>query len=199
MKEDKTMKQNTTIFAALIAVFLLGSAPASANAPVVVGTDVNIKFGIMDLDGVMRRSAAGEDILKTAHAKRKEYEVQIGKEEQTLKKQKEDIIQRRDKMTELEFESQRKTFEKKAADAFKLVQERRQTLDQGVNQAMKKLREEVLKITAEIARTRGLDAVFSDDSVILAERGFDISDEVLEQLNKRVKKIPVDFSAPKKK
>jgi outer membrane protein len=199
MKEDKTMKQTTTIFAALIAVFLLGSTPASANAPVVVGTEANIKFGIMDLDGVMRRSAAGEDILKTANAKRKEYEVQIGKEEQSLKKQKEDIIQRRDKMTELEFESQRKAFEKKAADAFKLVQERRQTLDQGVNQAMKKLREEVLKITAEIARSRSLDAVFSDDSVILAERGFDISDEVLLQLNKRVKKIPVDFSAPKKK
>lgn len=193
------MKQTTTIFAALVAVFLLGSAPATASAPVVVGSDASIKFGIMDLDGVMRRSAAGEDILKTANAKRKEYEGQIAKEEAALKKQKDDIIVKREKMSEAEFETQRKAFEKKASDAFKLVQERKQSLDYGVNQSMKKLREEVLKITAEIARTRGLDAVFSDDSIILAERGFDISDEVLEQLNKRVKKIPVDFTMPKKK
>lgn len=193
------MKQTTMIFAALIAVFMAGVHPAQANAPAAAGAESGIRFGIMDLDGVMGRSAAGDDILKTANAKRKEYEGQIAKEEAALKKQKEDIIAKRDKMTEAEFESQRKAFEKKAADAFKLVQERKQTLDYGVNQSMKKLREEVLKITAEIARTRGLDAVFSDDSVILAERGFDISDEVLAELNKRVKKIPVNFTMPKKK
>lgn len=193
------MKQATTFFAALIAVFLLGAQPALATAPAATGAETGIKFGIMDLDGVMGRSAAGDDILKTASAKRKEYEGQIAKEEAALKKQKDDIIAKREKMSEAEFETQRKAFEKKASDAFKLVQERKQSLDYGVNQSMKKLREEVLKITAEVARTRGLDAVFSDDSVILAERGFDISDEVLTELNKRVKKIPVNFTLPKKK
>ncbi|MFN7113138.1 MAG: OmpH family outer membrane protein [Alphaproteobacteria bacterium] len=194
------MKQTTTFFAAVIAVFMFGAQPALANAPAnAAGATTGVKFGIMDLDGVMGRSAAGEDILKTANAKRKEYEGQIAKEEAALKKQKEDIIAKRAKMTEAEFENQRKAFEKKASDAFKLVQERKQTLDNGVNQSMKKLREEVLKITAEIARARGLDAVFSDESVILAERGFDISDEVLAELNKRVKKIPVNFTPPKKK
>jgi Skp family chaperone for outer membrane proteins len=193
------MKTTTYFCAALVVAFLLGGLPVQAFSQTPATGETGIRFGIMDLDGVMARSQAGAEILKAAAAKRKEYESQIAKEEAALKKQKDDIIQRREKMTEAEFEDQRKAFEKKAADAFKLVQERKQTLDQGVNQAMKKLREEVLKTTAETARSRGLDAVLSDDSVILAERGFDISDEVLAALNKRVKKIPVDFSAPKKK
>jgi Skp family chaperone for outer membrane proteins len=182
---------------------MLGAAPVHANAPATgaaaAGGEVAIKFGIMDLDGVMSRSVAGEEILKAASAKRKEYEAQISKEEQALTKQKDSIIKERDKMSVADFEAKRKAFEKNATDAFKMVQERKQALDYGVNQAMRKLREETLKITAEVARSRNLDAVFSDDSIILAERGFDISSEVLERLNKTVKKIPVDFTGPKKK
>lgn len=191
-----------TFTAAVFAVLLMGAAPSFAAAPAtaVQGASASgIVFGIMDLDGVLRKSAAGEDILKTVNAKRKEYEAQITKEEETLKKQKDEIIKKRDKMTEADFENQRKEFEKKAAQGFKMVQERKQTLDYAFNQAMTKLREETLKITAEIARLRSLDVVFSDDSVILAERGYDISEEVLARLNKDVKKIPVNFALPKKK
>ena len=184
-------------FAAAFAAFMFCAAPAGASAPAAAPTGVT--FGIMDLDGVMRKSVAGADILKAVNAKRKEYEDQIAKEEAALTKQKEDIIKSRDKMTEAEFEKKRQEFEKKAAAGYKLVQERRQQLDYGFNQAMSKLREETLKITAEVARARTLDAVFSDDSVILAERGFDISGEVLARLNKDLKKVPVSFTLPKKK
>lgn len=189
--------------AAAFAVLLMGAVPSYASAPATPAAAAapagSIVFGIMDLDGVLRKSAAGEDILKTVNAKRKEFEAQISKEEVALKKQKDDIIQKRDKMTEADFEKQRKDFEKKAAEGFKLVQERKQMLDYAFNQSMTKLREEALKITAEIARGRNLDVVFSDDSVILAERGYDISEEVLARLNKDVKKIPVNFTVPKKK
>ncbi len=192
-----------TFTAAAFAVLLMGAVPSYASAPATpAGASApagSIVFGIMDLDGVLRKSAAGEDILKTVNAKRKEFEAQISKEEVALKKQKDDIIQKRDKMTEADFEKQRKDFEKKAAEGFKLVQERKQMLDYAFNQSMTKLREEALKITAEIARGRNLDVVFSDNSVILAERGYDISEEVLARLNKDVKKIPVNFALPKKK
>jgi len=191
-----------TLSAAVFAVLLMGVAPSFAAAPATgeqATASHNVVFGIMDLDGVLRKSVAGDDILKTVNAKRKEYETQISKEELALKKQKDDIIQKRDKMTEADFEKQRKDFEKKAAEGFKMVQERKQMLDYAFNQAMTKLREEALKITAEIARSRNLDVVFSDDSVILAERGYDITEEVLTRLNKDVKKIPVNFTMPKKK
>lgn len=193
------MKKRNTLFAALVAAGLLAAAPAMAAETPAPAAAKSVSFGIMDMEGVLKKSTAGADILATVDAKRKEYEGLIAKEEAALKKEKEDIVKQRDKMTEVEFENKRKAFEQKAADAFKKVQERKQTLDYAINTSMVKLREEALKVTAEIARARGLDAVFSDDSVILAETGYDISDEVLKTLNKDVKKIPVSFTLPKKK
>lgn len=193
------MKKRNTLFAALVAAGLLAAAPAMAAETSAPAVAKSVSFGIMDMEGVLKKSTAGADILATVDAKRKEYEGLIAKEEAALKKEKEDIVKQRDKMTEVEFENKRKAFEQKAADAFKKVQERKQTLDYAINTSMVKLREEALKVTAEIARARGLDAVFSDDSVILAETGYDISDEVLKTLNKDVKKIPVSFTLPKKK
>lgn len=193
------MKKRNTLFAALVAAGLLAAAPAMAAETPAPAAAKSVSFGIMDMEGVLKKSTAGADILATVDAKRKEYEGLIAKEEAALKKEKEDIVKQRDKMTEIEFENKRKAFEQKAADAFKKVQERKQTLDYAINTSMVKLREEALKVTAEIARARGLDAVFSDDSVILAETGYDISDEVLKTLNKDVKKIPVSFTLPKKK
>lgn len=193
------MKKRNTLFAALVAAGLLAAAPAMAAETSAPAAAKSVSFGIMDMEGVLKKSTAGADILATVDAKRKEYEGLIAKEEAGLKKEKEDIVKQRDKMTEVEFENKRKAFEQKAADAFKKVQERKQTLDYAINTSMVKLREEALKVTAEIARARGLDAVFSDDSVILAETGYDISDEVLKTLNKDVKKIPVSFTLPKKK
>lgn len=191
------MKKTQTFFAAFIALAMLASAPAMA-APNAAETQ-STRFGIMNMDGILRKSLAGENILQAIKDKRKEYEVLMGKEEAALKKEKEEIIKKRDKMSEADFDTQRKAFEKKADDAFKKVQERKQTLDYAFNQSMGKLREEVLKIAAEVARSRNLDAVFNDDAVILAEAGYDISEEVLARLNKDVKKVPVSFTLPKKK
>ena len=56
-----------------------------------------------------------------------------------------------------------------------------------------------MKITAEIAAERKLDIVFSDNSVVLAERAFDITGEALTRLNKKVKSVSIDWNAPKAK
>lgn len=192
------MKKTQTLLAAFFTVLMLAPAPvmAAENAPAAAKAST---FGIMNMDGILKDSVAGEEIIKAVNAKRKEYETLIAKEEADLKKEKEGIVAKRDKMNEAEFDAQRKAFEQKATTAFKKVQERKQTLDYAFNQSMTKLREEALKIAAEIARTRGLEAVFNDDAVILAETSYDISPEVLERLNKDVKKVPVNFTLPAKK
>lgn len=169
---------------------VMAAAPASA-AP-------GVSFGILDLDRVMQKSVAAEAIMKELNAKRKEYEDQIAKEEKALLQSKDAIMAQRDKMNEADFNKKREEFEKKFANAKKMVQERKQTLDSAFSDTMRKLREETLKITAEIARDRKFDVVFSDDSIVLAESAYDITDEVLARVNKDVKKIAVVWPAKKK-
>jgi Skp family chaperone for outer membrane proteins len=158
-----------------------------------------MRFGIVDLDKLITESIAGKAINKALNDKYKTFETEIAKEEKSLITERDKIKQETSKLSKEEFEAKVNAFEKKYADAQKMVQQRRQTFDAGANSGTKKLREEALKVTAEIAAERKLDIVFSDNSVVLAERAFDITNEALERLNKKVKSVSIDWTPPKKK
>jgi Skp family chaperone for outer membrane proteins len=187
------------VIAAIAAVFAFAATPAFAATAADAAADGTLRFGIVDLDKLISESVAGKAINKALNDKYKTFEAEIAKEEKSLITERDKIKQETSKLSKEEFETKVNAFEKKYADAQKMVQQRRQTFDAGANSGTKKLREEALKITAEIAAERKLDIVLSDNSVILAERAFDITEEALERLNKKVKSVSIDWNAPKKK
>lgn len=191
-------KYSVYMIAAMAAVFAFTATPAQAAAAEAAADGV-VRFGIVDLDRLISDSTAGKGINKALNEKYKSFESEIAKEEKALITERDKIMQDKASMSKEEFEKKVTAFEKKYANAQKMVQERRRTFDAGASSSTGKLREEALKITAEIASERKLDVVFSDNSVILAERTFDITDEALARLNKEVKSVPINWNAPKKK
>lgn len=191
-------KYSLYMIAAMAAVFAFTATPAQATAAEAAADGV-VRFGIVDLDKLISDSTAGKGINKALNEKYKSFEAEIAKEEKALITERDKIMQDKASMNKEEFEKKVTAFEKKYANAQKMVQERRRTFDAGASSSTGKLREEALKITAEIASERKLDVVFSDNSVILAERTFDITDEALARLNKEVKSVPINWNAPKKK
>ncbi|HEX2752331.1 MAG TPA: OmpH family outer membrane protein [Alphaproteobacteria bacterium] len=187
------------VIAAMAAVFAFAATPAFAATAAEAAADGTMRFGIVDLDKLITESIAGKAINKALNDKYKTFETEIAKEEKSLITERDKIKQETSKLSKEEFEAKVNAFEKKYADAQKMVQQRRQTFDAGANSGTKKLREEALKVTAEIAAERKLDIVFSDNSVVLAERAFDITNEALERLNKKVKSVSIDWTPPKKK
>lgn len=191
-------KYSMYMIAAMAAVFTFVATPAQAAAAD-AAADRAVRFGIVDLDKLISESTAGKGISKALNDKYKAFEAEIAKEEKSLITEREKIKQDKTSMSKEEFEKKVMSFEKKYANAQKMVQERRRTFDAGASSSTSKLREEALKVTASIAAERKLDVVFSDNSVVLAERTFDITDEALARLNKEVKSIPINWNAPKKK
>jgi len=187
------------VIAAMAAVFAFVTTPADAATAADAATDGTLRFGIVDLDRLISDSDAGKAINKALNDKYKTFEAEIAKEEKSLITERDKIKQESSSLKKEEFEAKVNAFEKKYADAQKMVQQRRQTFDAGANSGTKKLREEALKITAAIAADRKLDIVLSDNSVVLAERAFDITEEALARLNKEVKSVPIDWNPPKKK
>ena len=188
------------MIAAMAAVFAFAATPVQAQPTAAdAAADGVMRFGIVDLDKLISDSTAGKAINKALNDKYKVFEAEIAKEEKSLITEREKIKQDKASMTKEEFEKKVMSFEKKYANAQKMVQERRQTFDAGASSSTSKLREEALKVTAEIAAERKLDVVFSDNSVILAERAFDITNEALTRLNKEVKNVPINWNVPKKK
>jgi len=175
------------MFVAAISGLVLTAAPALAE-----------KYGVIDMTRVMKETSAAKGIFSELESKRAEYQKQVQKEEDTLRTAEQEIIKQRSKLSEEEFNKKRREFEDQLMKAQKMVQERKELLDNAFTSSMNKLRSEAAKIVAGVAKEKGYSTVFTNEAVILAEQSLDMTDEVVARLNKDVKSISVDWAAKKK-
>jgi outer membrane protein len=186
----KTMKK--TMMAAAVVMMAGFAAPAlAADAPAAGGQT----FGVVDMNKVMQVTSAAKDILSQLEAKRKEYQGQISKEEDSLRSAEQEIVKQKDTLTKEAFDAKRKAFEEKYLSGQKLVQDRKRILDQAYNTSMTNIRREAAKIVANIAQEKHYSAVFTQDAVMISTPDLDMTDTVIERMNKDVKKISVDWAA----
>lgn len=176
------------IFATIALAAALLVMPVAAHAQ-----DKALTFGVIDMSRVMKETDAAKGILSAFEGKRSEYEKQIQKEGDSLAQLEKDIIAKKSKLSEEEFNKARKEFEEKLVNAQKMVQERKKTLDKGMTDGVNKLRAEAAKITADVAKERGYSAVLTQEAVVLAEPTLDVTDEVVKRLNAKVKKIDIKW------
>lgn len=178
-------KTMTALFAAAL---LFAAAPASAaDAPAA------LSYGVVDMNKVLQTADAAKGLIAELDAKRKEFQGQITKEETALRASEQDILKQKDKMSADEFEKKRKEFEGKVAAAQKSIQDRKKVLDDAFAAAMTKLRTEILKASADVAKSKGYTAVFNQEAMVLADTKADITSDVIAGVNKSVKKIDVNW------
>ena len=84
-------------------------------------------------------------------------------------------------------------FEKQVADGRQMVVDRRKSFDKAAGTALGSLKEQVIKVVADIASKEKYDVVLSRQDVIVAVKPMDITDEVLKGLDGSVTKIDVKF------
>lgn len=179
----KTLKQS--LWGGMLAI-LLAATPAAAEG---------VSFGIVNMNKVMQTAEAAKDALSQLENKRKEYQSQISKEEDSLRKLEKDILKEKEKLSKEEFDKKRIDFEEQVMKGQKTVQERKRMLDTAFGLTMNNLRKEVAIVVSEVAKEKGLGAVLTDEAVIVASPELDITATVIERINKKMKKMKVDWSA----
>ena len=178
---------------AVMGLVVMISAPARAeDAPAAAQ---NFPIAVVDMNKVMQVSEAAKDARDQLEAKRKSYQDQIATQESALRSTEQELAKQKASMSEADFNKKREEFESKIVEAQKLVQEHKKSLDTGFNNSLATLQGEVATIVGDIAKERKFLMVMSNDGVVLAERSLDITDEVLTRLNKKIKKLPVDWTA----
>lgn len=181
--------------ALVVGVMVLATAPVLAAADPASGS---FTYGVVDINQILQSTDAAKGIFTEIEGKRKEYQGEIAKEEEQLRSTEQSIIKQKDSLSKDEFSKKRKEFDERVMSAQKMVQGHKNTLDQAFSESMVKLRREAAKIVAEIAKEKGYSAVFTQDALILAAHDMDITKEVIDRMNKNVKKIQVDWT-PKSK
>lgn len=179
------MKLTQKIITAVLALGL-GFAVAPAHAA------EEFTYGIVDMVKIRRDSEAAKNLKTDLDAKLKEYTQQFAKKEDDLRKAEQELVKQQGKLSKEEFDKKRKEFQGNVASFQKQVADRKKQLDGVYNEAMSKLHLEVLKATADVAKSKDLKAVFSQEAMVLADPDLDLTKEIMDKLNATTKKIPLN-------
>lgn len=185
-----------TVAATLLLSAAAPTAVAQATGSVTTGTaapDAATLIAVVDVQGSLRNSDAAREIQSSINERRQAYQRQVTEEEKALRASEQDLQQQRATLDPEDYQQRLRAFRDRVADVQKSVQERRRALDQAFTTAMKRVRDELVSVIAEIANERGAQVVLFKEHIVIAEKSLDISDEALRRLNERLPSVPVEL------
>lgn len=185
----KTVK-NAILTLGISAMAALSTPAQAADAPA-----AGLTFGIVDMNKVMQTTDAAKDIFSQLDGKRKEYLAQISKEEDSLRNTQQELDKDKGSLSKEALDKKRQNFEEKYQKWQKLAQNRKEVLDRAFESAMNELRQKAAQVVAAEAKKKHYSAVFTQNAVMMSTPDLDLTEIVIEQMNKSVKKIPVDWAS----
>ena len=176
---------------ALLALLTLCLGFSVLSAQPAHAADAKPNFVVIDIDALIAESEAGKSIEDQFKKSRDAFQQEFSKKEAELGQTEKSIISQKNDLSVEELAKKRKAFESDLLETRKLFQKRRNALDKGLAEAMKELRSQIVKASADEAEQKGYHAVFLRESVVIVEKELDITKQVLDRLNAQVKSIPV--------
>tara|TARA_B100000315_G_scaffold194030_1_gene184625 strand:- start:3662 stop:4240 length:579 start_codon:yes stop_codon:yes gene_type:complete len=156
-----------------------------------------IKMGILDIQQVMQQSLMAKDIARQIDAKRRKFRDEIKKEEEALRKANDELQKQRVILSPEAFAEEARKFRLKTTALQKKVQLRNQEFIQLRSSANRALQQAIQKALTQVTKRQGYNLVlrYSPQSILVRPDYLDISNFVLVQLNKNIKKYQIP-SAP---
>ncbi len=151
------------------------------------------KIGVVNMDIIMRKSVAAQNIRSQVDKKRKQYQAKIQKQEKDVLAFQQGVLKEQDELKKEELIAKKKLFKQKVITVQKNAQNEMRQIDVAVEKSLQELRQKSATIVRGIAKKRGFDIVLSHQQVVLAIGSLDITNEVLARLDKEVKTIPIKW------
>lgn len=173
-----------TLLAPLCVAATLTLAPVAAWAQDIV--TINIQT-------ILRDSAAAKSAKTQIDSKRGQYQSELKKIEEKLRKEDQSLAEKRSILSPEALEQEKRKFAQQVTEAQKDVQEKRERLGEAYNEAVGEIQESVMKIVEKMAKDRGFKVVIPTNNLVYATSDLDITKEVLTQLDKDLPKVDIKF------
>ena len=183
------MKRHPLLFV-LVAVALLAVVlPASAQEQ--PGPQVRVKLGIIDMDAIARHAAVTKDVRAQVTAYRNAIREEIQKEEEELRKARDELARQRVILSSEAFEAERRKFEERLAGIGTIVQSRRQALQRVQEDAMAQVQRTLNEVVTDVAESHELTLILRTNQMVFWAKQLEITHLVLEALDERLPSLKV--------
>jgi outer membrane protein len=182
--------------AAAVGVFAI-SAPAFAADPApAAAAPSGEKLGspviaAVDIQKIMQDSSASKGIQAAIESQRDQYQKEITSLEDKLRSAEQELRKQQNVLSADALGKKRKEFETQVAEVQRTVQNRKRSLDGGLNDAMSMVQKTMLEIIADVVREKGANVVLARHQFVIVDTKLDITDIVMDRLNAKLPKVSV--------
>jgi len=180
----------------VLSVVLVGAtlaAPAFAqqakkgNPP----TPAALKIAVIDVETIRREAAAIKAAREQLNRYQAAFQADIQKEEAELRNANQELARQRTILAPEAFAEERKKFEQRLVEVQRLMQERKQQLDDAWAEVMRKINDTMNEVITELAVENGYSLIMRFDSLIFAGESYVITQAALDRLNKKLPTLQV--------
>ncbi len=170
----------------VLATGLVLSSPQPARAELKAPT-----IAVVDVQKILQESTAAQGVQKAIEAQRETYQKEISSLEEKLRTAEAELRKQQTILSADAFAGKRRDFEKQVADVQRTVQTRKRALDGALTDSMNQVQKTMVDIITEVAKEQGANVVLARHQVVLVETNLDVTDVVLDRLNKKLPKVAV--------
>lgn len=186
--EERTLF-GKVVRAILFSALLLATPVWISEASAQTAPPVNV--AVLDLPIILRDSTAAQAVRTQIEGVRQRFQQELAQQEQALQAEGQTLETQRATMTAEQIQLKQQEINQKIQQLRQQSELRRQQLEEAFNGAMDQVRQSVIQILTEIAQARSFTLVLNKSTVLLSANEYDITAEVLTQLNSRLPSVQV--------
>jgi Skp family chaperone for outer membrane proteins len=180
----------------LLLLLVFGLTPGLAQA---AATDSHNKLPgpviiLIDMQRILDESMASKSVQKQLETQRSKFQSKTEGEENELRQAEQDLNKAHDQMAPDVYAEREQQLRQRFLAVERHVQARRKVLDQGFMDSMNDVRASLLAIIQDIAHEHGANLVLTKQQALWADKNLDITDEVLDRLNKKLPQVTVKLA-----
>lgn len=191
------MTQNR-ISKCVVVLLFIGCLVAGAAAPAAAQRTLPARFAVVNFQKIFREAAATRSIAPQIAKIKKSFESQFKDLQKKLQAAEKDLQRQRTILSPEAFAEKQKAFKKQVNGVQRNVQSIQRMVGRAEGEAYKRVRQAFHQITQEVAKERSLEVIFPRSGLIHVDPRYDISDEILKRLNKRLPLVTVKLETGRK-
>ena len=149
------------------------------------------KIAVLDVVQLLKSSKAAISMKDQLNAVAKKYTEEDQKKQKEIQKKEEELLRQKATLTPEAFSDRKNAFEKTVIEFNKNSSAKRKALAKAEKDAITKIEDAVEKIVKQISDTDKITAVVRKTAIILSDPSLDITQKVVDELNKKLSSVSI--------
>lgn len=171
-------------------VLLAGLAGAQQQTPQPLPAPVIL---IVDLQQILQDAKAAKSVQSVVNQEYTGYAKQVAQQEDELQKSRSELERQRTVLAPEVFNTRAHDLQQRYDELSRVVEARRQALQQSLNEAMGKVKNAALEVVADIVKERRANLVIEKQAVVFEAEGMDVTQDAIARLDQRLASVPVNL------